>query len=79
MSAEVPAVHIGRGRTEPGPIPQTGLITFQLIGLKNIRPNVAIEKFGADLFIKENDKKKLGKEKIPEKIFEIERRVLIKI
>ncbi|MDO8519176.1 MAG: MaoC family dehydratase [Deltaproteobacteria bacterium] len=65
--------------TEPGPAnTNTGLITFQLIGLKNLRPKEALEKFGADLFIKENDKKKLGKEKIPEKIFEIERRALIK-
>lgn len=55
-----------------------GIINFQLIGIKNIRPQAAIEKYGADLFIKENDKKKLGKEKIPEKIFEIERRMLIK-
>ncbi len=55
-----------------------GVINFQLIGIKNIRPQAAIEKYGADLFIKENDKKKLGKEKIPEKIFEIERRALIK-
>ncbi len=55
-----------------------GIVTFQMIGVKNIRANQALEKFGADLFIKENDKKKLGKEKIPEKIFEIERRVLIK-
>lgn len=55
-----------------------GLITFQLIGLKNIRPKTAMEKYGADLFIKENNKKDLGKEKIPEKIFEIERRLLIK-
>ena len=54
------------------------LITFQLIGLKNIRPKTALEKYGADLFIKENNKKDLGKEKIPEKIFEIERRLLIK-
>ncbi len=63
---------------EEGPIPNTGIVTFQLIGLKNIRPNTALEKYGADLFIKENDKKKLGKEKIAEKIFEIERRLLIK-
>jgi 2-methylfumaryl-CoA hydratase len=55
-----------------------GLVSFQLIGLKNTRPKEALEKFGADLFIKENNKKDLGKEKIPEKIFEIERRVLIK-
>ena len=51
---------------------------MQLIGIKNIRPNAAIEKFGTDLFIKESDKKDLGKEKILEKIFEIERRLLIK-
>lgn len=55
-----------------------GVIQFQLIGLKNMRPQAALEKYGADLFLKENDKKKLGKEKIPEKIFEIERRILIK-
>jgi 2-methylfumaryl-CoA hydratase len=55
-----------------------GLITFQLIGIKNIRPKEALEKFGADLFLKENDKKQAGKEKIPEKIFEIERRLLVK-
>lgn len=55
-----------------------GVVTFQLIGLKNIRPKEALEKYGVDLFIKENNKKDLGKEKIPEKIFEIERRVLVK-
>jgi 2-methylfumaryl-CoA hydratase len=55
-----------------------GIVTIQLIGIKNIRPKEALEKFGADLFIKENDKKDMGKEKIPEKIFEIERRLLVK-
>ncbi len=58
--------------------PHAGIVTLQLIGVKNIRPKEALEKFGADLFVKENDKKDLGKEKIPEKIFEIERRLLIK-
>ena len=48
---------------------KAGIVTFQLIGVKNIRPKEALEKFGADL---------LGKEKIPEKIFEIERRLLVK-
>lgn len=62
---------------EDGPL-NAGTVTFQLIGIKNIRPKEAMEKFGADLFVKENDKKDLGKEKIPEKIFEIERRLLIK-
>ena len=56
----------------------SGIVTFQLIGLKNLRPKQALEKYGADLFLKENNKKDLGKEKIPEKIFEIERRLLIK-
>ena len=57
---------------------RAGVVTLQLIGVKNIRPKEALEKFGADLFLKENDKKDLGKEKISEKIFEIERRLLIK-
>jgi 2-methylfumaryl-CoA hydratase len=55
-----------------------GIVTFQLIGVKGIKSGEAVEKFGADLFIKENDKKDLGKEKIPEKIFEIERKLLLK-
>lgn len=55
-----------------------GIVTFQLIGIKNIRPQQALEKYGADLFEKENGKKSAGKEKIADKIFEIERRVLIK-
>ena len=55
-----------------------GAIQFQVIGLKNMKPQDAIEQNGADLFIKENNKKKLGKEKIATKIFEIERRLLIR-
>ncbi|HNM02814.1 MAG TPA: acyl dehydratase, partial [Leptospiraceae bacterium] len=55
-----------------------GEVHLQLIGVKNIKAAEAYEKFGDDLFIKENDKKKLGKEKIPEKIFEIERKLVIK-
>ena len=54
------------------------VITVQFIGVKNISAKDALEKHGADLFIKENDKKALGKEKIKDKIFEIERRLLIK-
>ncbi|HNN01806.1 MAG TPA: acyl dehydratase, partial [Turneriella sp.] len=57
---------------------KSGAIQFQVIGLRDIKPKPAIEKYGADLFIKENDKKDMGKEKIPEKIFEIERRLLIR-
>lgn len=55
-----------------------GVVTFQLIGIKNMRPKEALEKYGADLFEKENAKRNVGKEKISEKIFEIERRLLIK-
>jgi 2-methylfumaryl-CoA hydratase len=63
---------------EEGPIPGTGIVHFQLIGVKNIKTMEAIEKYGEDLFIKENDKKDMGKEKISNKIFEIERKVLLK-
>lgn len=55
-----------------------GEVQIQFIGMKNIKAQEGYEKFGEDLFIKENQKRKLGKEKIPEKIFEIERRLLIK-
>ncbi|RUQ38934.1 MAG: MaoC family dehydratase [Candidatus Competibacteraceae bacterium] len=55
-----------------------GIVTFQFIGVKNISAAAALDTYGADLFIKENDKQKLGKEKISSKIFEIERRLLIK-
>ena len=65
-------------KTEDGPIPGTGVVQIQLIGVKNIKTTEAIEKFGEDLFIKENNKKDLGKSKIAEKIFEIERKLLIK-
>lgn len=65
--------------TEEGPEGiNAGIVSFQLIGVKNITPAEAIEKHGPDLFIKENAKKALGKEKIADKIFEIERRLLIK-
>jgi len=54
------------------------IITMQLIGVKNISAATALEQFGADLFIKEDSKRNQGMEKIPAKIFEIERRLLIK-
>lgn len=56
----------------------TGVVTVQLVGVKNIRADEALERFGADLFIKENDKKKLGKDKLPDKLFEVERRLLLR-
>ena len=54
------------------------VVTMQLIGVKNIYAAAALEKHGADLFLKEDSKRALGKEKITDKIFEIERRLLIK-
>ena len=55
-----------------------GIVTMQLIGVKNISAAAALEKHGAELFIKEDSKRGLGKDKITDKIFEIERRLLIK-
>ncbi len=64
---------------EPGPAGlEAGILTIQLIGVKNINGRQALEEYGTDLFIKENDKKKMGKEKISSKIFEIEQRFLVK-
>ena len=54
-----------------------GLVTMQLIGVKNIQAAAALEQYGADLFTKENSKRGSGKEKIAHKIFEIERRLLV--
>ena len=64
---------------DPGP-PEldAGILTLQLVGVKNVSGSKALGEFGPDLFIKENDKKKLGKEKISSKIFEIEQRFLVK-
>ncbi len=58
--------------------PGVGILTLQLIGLKNLNPADAIKRYGSQLFLKENDKKKMGLEKIVEKNFEIERRVMIR-
>lgn len=63
----------------PGELqPSASVITVQFIGVKGLSSADALEQYGADLFTKENDKKALGKEKIKHKIFEIERRLLIK-
>lgn len=64
---------------DPGPPGvEAEILTVQLIGVKNVSGRKALEDHGADLFIKENDKRKLGKEKIASKIFEIEQRFLVK-
>ncbi|MBI39085.1 MAG: acyl dehydratase [Leptospiraceae bacterium] len=63
---------------EDGPMDGTGILHAQFIGVKNKRPAEVLDEQGEDLFIKENEKKNLGKEKIDSKIFEIERKILIK-
>ena len=55
-----------------------GVLTVQLIGVKNVSAAVALDRHGADLFIKEDTKRSLDMDKIPDKICEIERRLLIK-
>ena len=57
---------------------QQKILHAQFIGVKNKRPAEVLDEQGEDLFIKENEKKNLGKEKIDSKIFEIERKILIK-
>lgn len=54
------------------------IVTLQLIGCKNISAADALETHGEDLFLKEDTKRQLGKDKITDKIFEIERRLLVK-
>jgi 2-methylfumaryl-CoA hydratase len=54
-----------------------GVVSMQLIGVKNITAGAALDKYGAELFIKEDAKRDLGKDKITDKIFEIERRLLM--
>ncbi len=55
-----------------------GIVTLQLIGVKNVSAADALAQHGADLFQKEDSKRALGKDKIGDKIFEIERRLLVK-
>ncbi len=58
--------------------PALGIVTMQLVGIKNISAREALDKHGEDLFIKEDRKRDLGREKITAKIFEIERRLLLR-
>ncbi len=55
-----------------------GIVTMQLIGVKNVSAAAALDQHGSDLFLKEDAKRALGKDKIADKIFEIERQLLIK-
>ena len=52
------------------------ILTLQLIGLKNISGAQALDRYGASLFHKESAKTRDAR--ILEKIFEIERRLLVK-
>lgn len=53
-------------------------VRMRHVGFKNVRPEAVLEAHGEDVFVRENAKRKLGKAKIPEKIFEIDRTALIK-
>ncbi len=57
---------------------RAGVVTLQLIGLKNLCGADALERYGKELFEKENAKPKQGKQKIEAKVFEIERRLLVR-
>ncbi len=62
---------------DDGPTPALGKVRLQLIGLKNLNPRAALDTHGADLFLQENEKRSIGLAKIEEKIFEIEREILV--
>lgn len=53
-----------------------GILSLQLIGVKNVTGPEAWGKYGPDLFQKESGKAR--DRRIPEKVFEIERRLLLK-
>jgi 2-methylfumaryl-CoA hydratase len=55
-----------------------GIVTFPADRRQEHQRGQRLGQYGEDLFIKENDKKEMGKEKIDAKIFEIERRLLIR-
>ena len=55
-----------------------GVLTLQLIGIKNHTAADALDRFGEDLFVKETSKRARGKLKIAVKVFEVERRLLVK-
>ncbi len=53
-----------------------GVLTLQLVGVKNMTGETAVAQYGTDLFEEEMGKDINGR--IPHKIFEIERRLLVK-
>jgi 2-methylfumaryl-CoA hydratase len=56
--------------------PGAGLVTFKLVGTKNVKPSALLDA-GADLFADELGKK-VPEAKVKEKVFEIERTTLIR-
>ena len=56
--------------------PETGCVTFKLVGTKNAKPATLLDA-GADLFADELSKKDPAA-KVKEKVFEIERSVLLR-
>ncbi|HEX4448223.1 MAG TPA: MaoC family dehydratase, partial [Polyangiaceae bacterium] len=59
--------------------PGAGLVTFKLVGTKNVKPSALLDA-GADLFSEELKKTtpEASKTKVKDKVFEIERTVLIR-
>jgi len=53
-----------------------GLVTLQLVGFKNVTASRALRQWGAEVFVKEASKTR--ETRIPEKVFECERRVLLR-
>lgn len=65
---------------EPGPPGSgAGSVALQLIGVKNTSAADALEKYGEELFLKETAKRAMGRDKIADKVFEVERRLLLKV
>jgi 2-methylfumaryl-CoA hydratase len=62
---------------EPGAA-GAGVLTVQLIGVKNLTAADALDRWGGDLFIKETAKRRMGRDKIPAKVFEVERQLLVR-
>ena len=70
---------VSAARRGPNPAPRgagAGLVTFKLVGTKNVKAAALLDA-GADLFTSELGKKS-GDPKVKEKVFEIERTVLIR-
>ena len=53
-------------------------VRMRHVGFRNARPEAVLEAHGDDVFVREHTKRKLGKPRITDKIFEIDRTALIK-